>query len=278
MYLGYSLPTDWTYAGTAVFTGTTAANLHGRDTSKKAIITWPTATQTTAINITIAGNRGAGFSPRVAGMIGLSLPVGTKITITGKLVAGGTQALGGNSTGQRTALMPDGTVGIHWVFDAALPPCNGYTITVFNDVNGSATLTSGQTVTIEQIQFAPAVYMDHQVGWNSGRSNPASSITRTLGGQINSVRRPSWRRRSLVPLRLTGNQMRGNGLDNALDYETLLSIVCNDPFVWLIENGTTPALIQRSGMFGVVTNVPDVDNNAGGYYQPNAIDFEEIPA
>lgn len=279
MLLGYQLPQDWAYAGTAAWVNTSAPCLHNRDTSSPAIFTWPTGAQTLGTTVTIVATRAAGFAPRAAMMVGLSLPVGTKITVEGRAAAGhGVLALGGNSTTQRTALMPDGTVGIMWVFDAGLAAIDGYTITIYNDVNLAVLIPAGSIQSIKEANVCPAVYMPHTRGWLSGRNDPYTKIVRRRGGNVSVESLPSWR---YVSMRIHHGNLaafRQSGLDNGLDYEKVLAILAKDRFVLVFDDTSTPDLIQRSGLFGLCLKWPEITQTAGRVYQLGQFEFEEIPS
>jgi hypothetical protein len=274
MLLGHSIPQDWTYAiDGGVFT-TASADLHNRNPGDKTRVLLPGAA-----TITITATRDTPIVPRVGALLGLvGVPAGTRASIAGKAVDGSVIDLGGNSATQRTAMLPDGSISIWWVFDDGLPACVGYALTLYSDGALGTAIPGGAVLDIGEINIATAVCLPHEPGWTQTRQNTAT-VARTLGGAVARVSRPHWRKMSIRPAWADHAYARGAALAGGLSYESLLARLAGDPFVMLIEAPDLGAdLIQSSGLFGVVTNMPSIQSLAGPLYQYEQFEFEEVPS
>lgn len=280
MILCYNLPTGADYLiGPPALSGIL---LQSRSPRERTRLQFPSGAQTTATTVAIVADPvyadSRAFSPRGGYMLSVKgLPVGMKVTIRG--FASGTPVnLGGNSMTQRLGLLPDGTTGLYWVFDAGLPATvTSYRLDIYNDVNGSVAVPPSTVFELGEVNIAPGVFMDHEVGWKQGRTMQAK-LQRSLEGQVFGVVRPSWRIKSIKPIFGNEGAARGSTLDNGMDYETLLATIAADPYILVFDVVTTPDLTQRSGMFGICTKLPSIESLAGAYYQLDTFDFEEVPS
>lgn len=277
MRLAYLPPDDWTYA-LAGGAWVSDVRLHNRIPRERTRVRY-TAGATTASKLVITATRPTPFSPRAGAMLSLvGVPVGTKVEIVGVAAAGGGLFdIGGNSKSQRVGYLPDGSTGIVWDFNAGLVATVGYSLAIFNDVNGAAAFAADTLFEIGEIVVAPAVTLPHEMGWGQGRVDP-SKVDRTAGGSIARVRRPNWRKMTVRPLFGDEDQARSGALENGLSYERLLSILADDPFVLVIEEPDRgAALIQSSALFGIVTKLPDLNSVSGPYFQFQEFEFEGVP-
>jgi hypothetical protein len=273
MLLGHTPPRDWSYTIEGGMFSTAAADLHNRNPGDKTRILLPDG----AAALTITATRDTPIVPRVGAMLGLKgVPANTRATIAGKAADGGAIDLGGNAATQRTTALPDGGIGIWWVFADGLPACTGYTLTLYNDGALGTPIPSGATLDIGEINIAPAVHLPHVTGWTQTRHD-SSTVSRTLGGAVARVGRPHWRKMSIRPGAAAQKYARGTALAGGLSYESLLAMLASDPFVLLIEEPNRgPEIIQSSGLFGIVTNMPSIQSVGGPFYQFEQFEFEEI--
>lgn len=281
MYIGNPLPKDWAYTlggsgGQALAAGSSWDYLHDRQTGPAASFTFCTGSQNTSKNVTITGVRSSTFIPKIGMMVSMKgVPVGTKVTVAGKNGATNV-ALGGNALTLRTVLLPDGSVGLKWLFGSPTA-IDTEVYTIYNDVNGVASIAAGQAMSIGEANICSAEYMQHELGWKRNRPS-TQKIVRALGGTAYyNQAGTNWGLLNVRPIQGDINQARNGGLANSSDMEKITASLAADPFCMVYEQTDTDQIMQRSGMLAVATKIPDLTNLAGNYFQFDSFTFEEIP-
>ena len=166
MWIAYTPPTDpmvsisdGTFVGDS--DGSELFNGQPRDVSRAQ---WPSGTMTTSTTIAVQATFPSMPLPAVGAFLGLSLPAGTKVVIKARA--------DGNSATGRTILRSDGTVGLVWYFAKVahwptIEPADdinitGIKITIYNDVNGSASIAASSFSDLGEVFISPADYIPLQ--------------------------------------------------------------------------------------------------------------------
>jgi hypothetical protein len=240
-------------------------------------VQWPPGAQTIATTLDIVTMGWGGFLPRVGALLSLSgVPVGLKVVVVGIDLDGNIVDLGGNSQTQRTVRMVDGSIGLYWLFGIGLPQLDGYIVSFYNDVSGHTYFAANALFEIGFLNLAPGATLPHEPSGDFGRT-PIRKMVRKLGGGVSSTTQTSYRTMSVRPSASLVAKARANGLDNGMDYESLLFVLANNPYVLVIEDTSSADAIQRSGMFGICANSPSMTRRARPSFQMGVLDLEEIP-
>lgn len=216
MLLSYARPAgiSWFIVGTgAAFLTDQAALTNGRPGSATRI-QWLSGAQTTASVLKIQGGWSAyGYNnvQRMAGVIGTTLPVGTKI------IASLSTGIGYNvaPTETRVIQRPDGVRVALFVFPDGLPGTFAVQFAIYNDVNGYATIDAGSTFDIGELWVGPAVEWCIRPTYESGRED-LSKMQLSIGGQPFPVRRRSMATSQIEISPVTYDQAYG-GIDTLVE-------------------------------------------------------------
>lgn len=208
---------------------------------------------------------------RIVAALGLTCPAGTALTLTGKRAGdpGYTYALGGNASTQTVVQLPDGSRAAWFV----LPAANTHLVGLQLAVAANA-FDIGELVALQAVDVA------HKIEWSVERIDPSVS-ERTLGGGLNTVRRRSYRRLRVAFTPAGLAEVRGNGLANGMDWDSLTCAVAGSSRVagiprWHTPTGGVDAMnLHRTGLFGAVS--PGAVGHLGGDYYESGWVFEEIP-
>lgn len=278
MLIGHSLPTDWTLSITGGAFLTDPDPLQDRKPLEAVQIEWPAGAQTTSTAVQIAGIRGQAFRPRLAALLGTSFRVGQRVEIIGQRSgdAGYTYGLGGNSMTQLLALLPDGSVGCGWVFADGLDPIVAWRITIYNDVGGAVVIEAEEECLAGEVVVCPALDIPHAMGLNESWVDP-SPVRRTLAAQIDRVPRTPYRSMTIQPIRGTKAEARGAALVDGMDFQRLLALFARDPYTLCVPYSDTPAEIQSSMIFGVVSGL-GIDGLPGRWTRMEKLTLSEVPA
>lgn len=278
MLLGYDLPRDWTYAIDAGAFLTDATALHDRMPAEAVQLKWDsTDPQTVTTAVTISATRTQPFVSRLAALLGTDLPEGLRVELRGRRPAdaGNTYELGGNSLTQRLVRQPEGSVGCHWVLAEGLDPIIGYGLTIYNDASSVVAIAPEAELLIGEIIVAPAIDLPHEVGveetWSEQRTQAS------VGAQVSVVSRAMYRTLRVQPTFSTHADAREGALPGGLDWQTVQAALARDPFTLAVLYDESPELIQRTGMFGVISGL-GIGGLAGRYQRPKSITVREVPA
>src|SRR5690606_24663700 len=118
--------------------------------------------------------------PRLAGLVGLTLPEGTRI------VCGLRRATdsGFDYVTAETRIFQrlDGVRVAWFAFDADLDPCIGVEFAIYNDVNGAAVIEEDSTVEVGETWIGRGSDWCIRTQYESGRED-LSTLNKSVGGQ-----------------------------------------------------------------------------------------------
>lgn len=174
----------WSLVGTgAAFLTSEDALTDGRPTSATRI-QWLSGTQTTSSVLTLRGTWiTGGVDIRLVGLVGLTLPVGTKIVCKREfdLSWGGPQEA-------RVIERADGVRVAWFYFDEDSQERTGFEFEIYNDVNGSASIVANSTFDIGEAWGGLCQQWCIRPEYQSGRDD-LSVMKQSIGGQPFPVRR-----------------------------------------------------------------------------------------
>jgi hypothetical protein len=239
---------------------------------------WLSGAQTTDSVLALRGSWSTGFAPRVVGLIGLSLPVGTLISLAFRRPADADYSYLADTYSQRVVQLPDGSRCAWLVLDAGVDAAIGIEYRIANDVDGASAIAAGAPVDVGEAWVGPAVDVAHEVGWARGINDP-TVVRRSRGGQaFGSVLR-SWRTLQARLAIADEGEVRGNGLANASDWELVeAALAGGEPCVAIPRwRGQTADYLQRTALFAIATQQGNIQH-AGGSLYGRDYSFEEVPA
>lgn len=202
---------------------------------------------------------------RIVAALGLTCPVDTQLTLTGRL-PGGTYdyALGGASATQRVVELVDGSRAAWWV----LPANNGALVGLQLEVDADA-FDLGELVVLQGVE------VEHEPGSSTDRMDP-SVIERTLGGGVNTVARRTYRRLRVRPAADYLAAARGGALANGMDWERLVFAMSVSARVAVATHWATPVDLHRTAIYGRAAPAA-IAHKSGPMYGSDDWTFEEIP-
>lgn len=170
----------------------------------------------------------SGALPALGGyMLGLRLedgdmPIGVPVEVRGKRAGDPdyTYALGGNSLTEVTRLMPDGSVGVCWLFDAGLDSIVGWEVKIFNDNDGDTFADADTRLRIGEMEPAEGVAACIAHGW-SRKIEPGSEVERTKGQQPHEVEGVDIRVLEFARIPTLSEDEFLQGLANDLDWQRI---------------------------------------------------------
>ncbi|MBN8714154.1 MAG: hypothetical protein J0H50_09270 [Xanthomonadales bacterium] len=157
MLISHSRPSDiaWSLIGTGAAWLTDADVLTNGRPAAAARLQWLSGTQTTASVLTLRGTWTTACAPRVVALLGLTLPVGTLITLAFRRPADADYTYLADLPSQRVVQLPDGSRCAWFALDAGLDPVIGVEYRIHNDVNGSASIAAGSAIDIGEAWVGP---------------------------------------------------------------------------------------------------------------------------
>jgi hypothetical protein len=181
--------------------------------------------------VAIRGDWLTAATMRGAWMLALSLeggefPAGVKFEVRGKRAGdvGYPYALGGNSLTEVSREMPDGSIGICWLFDDDLDPIVGIEIRIFNDANGATWADADTYVRIGEADVSEGIELCIAHGWSTSRDIRTQG-QRTLGSQLHEVARVDFRVLEFALAPALDSAARLAGLANGTDWERIASLI-----------------------------------------------------
>lgn len=238
-------------------------------------IQWLSGDQTTASELILRATWGTALVPRVLGLIGLTLPVGTLIKLALRRPADAGYTYQVDTYSQRVVQLPDGSRCAWFVLPAALDAVIGTGFQILNDVNGSATIAAGSAFDVGELWVGPAVEIPHEKDWTRA-FNDASRKSRSKGGQLYTVQQRGWRTLQATFAYAAMEAVRQGGLANGMDWETLEAALAGGAPCVGVTRFDSAAEIQRTAIFGTAT-LAGMRHLSGPLYS-GGIQFEEVPA
>lgn len=253
------------------------APLTDRSPASRVALTWSSGAQTTASTVSLVAD--CDVTPRMVALLGVDLPSGLKVELWGKrgIDAGFTYNLGGNSQSQDLVTFDDGSVGAVWVLADGLDQVEKLELRFFNDVAGVAVIAASAPFEIGEVVIAEAVEVAIETGWRFDNKDP-SKARRTLGSQIDRVRRTGYRTLNCTPCFATTAEARSGGLGSTTDWQRIMAAMRADPYLLAVVHSSTSADIQDTAIFGIATKTPSLEALSGPYYGPGELVIEEVPS
>jgi len=282
MLISYNRPSDiaWSLigAGSAWLSDDAGDALTNGRPAAASRLQWLSGAQTTGSILTLRGTWGSAFAPRVVGLVGLTLPVGTLITLALRRPADDGYTYVADVPQQRVVQLPDGSRCVWFVLDDVLDPVIGVEYRIANDVNGSASIAADVAIDIGEAWVGPTVEIPHDAGWSRGISDP-STLRRSKGSQLFATPQRSWR---VLQLQFSPDgeaDVRGDGLTGGTDWEQIeAALISGTPCVAIPRwRGQTADYLQRTALLAAVTKQADIQHLAGSLYNRSMV-FEELPA
>lgn len=236
---------------------------------------WLSGAQTTASVFTLRGTWGTAVSPRVVGLLGLTLPAGTLITLAFRRPADAGYTYLADVPSQRVTQLPDGSRCAWFVLDAGLDPVIGVEYRIANDVDGAASIAADSTFDIGEAWVGPAVEVDHQADWKYGVTDP-SVTRRSKGSQLFGTDQRPFRTLQTTFARAALTAVRGGGLEDGMDWETVIASLRGSSRGVSVQRFDTASEVQRTAMFGKFT-FDSIAHIAGTLYT-GGVSIEEAPA
>lgn len=203
---------------------------------------------------------------RMVAALGLTCPVGTALTLTGKRQgdAGFAYALGANAATQTVVDLVDGSRAAWFVLPADNAPLVGLQLQV-----EAGAFDIGELVALQGVE------VPHEPGAALDRIDP-SVAERTLGGGINVVSRRTYRR---VRARPTADYLaaaKRDGLANGMDWERLVFAMRASARLAVATRWEDVEELQRTALYGRA--LPSaITHRAGNLFGTDDWTFEEIP-
>lgn len=276
MLILHSMPaiTGVTLSAGAWLVADGGAAMHDGRPTRRAALSWPVGTPSIGQYVAITLQLTAPVRLRGVAALGLSVPAGTRVEFLGP--AG--QGLGGNTVGDVTRTMPDGTTGLIAVADDTGIADASVTMRIYNDCNGLPWATAGMPVYIGEVFAGGGVEVELGSDWSVEHEDP-SQATRTRGSQLNTVR---WSPYRVLSGRLVATHaaLVFYGADGS-DWTSLRAALAGDSRCiviprWRRTGALDPDAMNATGMYGV-GRVANIQHLGGDYYEAG-VRFEEVPA
>lgn len=285
MLIAYSMPALTSLALTATqagaaFLGSTEDGLTDTLPARVARLQWMTAAgQVIADHITLSLRLSVSKAYRVACVLGLTLPIGTKVRAELYDAHSGGALVAAITT--RTQELPDGTVGAWFVWPSGTPASIRLDVLVYNDVAGSASIGIETVFEIGEIAVMPAIEVAHESDWSDERIDPSESVM-TRDSQPATVGRVAYRKLDATLSASGAAAARGGGLSDGMDWSKLRRTFEADARVMAIPRWRNDALaidldwVAQSALYGTARMGAIV--HLGGDVYGAQVAFIEAPA
>lgn len=264
-------------AGGGRFLNSTEDGLVDGLPARVARLEWFVAAGTTATALTIPVSYGAAYPHRLAVVRGLTLPAGTLMRVSLLDASSAVVAY----LDQRAVLFGDGTVGAWFIFPAGTLPSKFAELSIYNDINGVASITSAEVFEIGEFAVMPLVDIAIQEDWSDESIDPTET-TLTRDSQPASVVRLPYRKVEVMLSASTYAQAYDGALDGGMDLVRLREAFAGDaPVVaiprWRSEAGVlVQSLVDSTAVFGTA-RMSKLQHIGGDYYDAGVV-FTESPA
>jgi hypothetical protein len=281
-HIGHSRPTGVTWSKSSSGTGgeitTGSANVDDGRPDTLMRCKWGTGTQTTASHFTLIAEWDDALVPGLVGLSNISLPTGTKIDVSFRRSSdtAGTYPYMPTmqNNGQRIVEGPRGEKACWILIDAGASAVVGCAIKISNNVNGSASITSGTVFEIGEAVIAVRDSIDIHPKWTNERVDPTThsySRSRTPYAQAEQGYRE-------MKFRIATT--RRNEL---LGMETLFAKLDRGQHaVWIPRavddvGAFSASELHRTARIGMALSLPSQDHEAGPWYSSRDITVIESP-
>lgn len=287
MLIVHSRPTDATVtidgsAGGAL--ATSADMLFDNMPDSVTRFTWPSGAQTTSTVLKVQVLWGTEFIPGGWAMLNTTLPAGTKIVAHLKRPADTDYTyVPASGEIQRVVELPRGERVAMGAFPAGLDPCVGLELAIFNDVNGSASITASSVQDIGEIVFGLGTELNIKMDFGISQVDP-SATDRTQSSQIAVDADPPYRELTFTPCIRRETDVFGDSAALSVeDFEELWAKLDRDQFALFIPKYRDSAgsysaqLLHRTAVFGRAKKGPGARHLALDWYEHGEVVVEECP-
>lgn len=253
MLISYSRPESiaWSLTGAGAAFLTDEDRLTNGRPESGTRIQWLSGAQTTASVLALRGIWPSATTIRLCGLVGLTLPVGTKIVCG--LRRPKDSGYNYHPAECRVVQRIDGVRVAWFPFDADLDPCIGVEFAVYNDVNGSASIEADSTFSVGEAWIGEGEAWCIRPQYESSRAD-LSRLVKSIGGQPFPVRRRAEALSQLefTPQVYTDAYARTGSLadlrERMLAYEPVVVVpITGEPFT---RTPITLANVNRHAEFG----------------------------
>jgi hypothetical protein len=278
MKISYNRPAiAWSLlgAGAAWLSDDAGAALTNGRPAAVSRLQWLSGAQTTASILTLRGTWATAFAPGVLALLGLTLPVGTLITLAFRRPADAGYTYQADVASQRVVQLPDGSRCAWFVLADGLDPVIGVEYRLHNDVNGAASIAADSAFEVGEAWVGPTVEILHTADWKDVDNDP-SVTKRSKGSQPFTVEVRGFRTLQAPFAIAKLAAVRGGGLAGGADQQLLRAAVRAGQRVAAVTRFDTPAEIQRTAVFGVARF--DAIAHLSGPNYTSGITVDEAPA
>lgn len=251
-----------------------AALINGRPAAASRA-QWLSGAQTTASVLALRGSWSTALVPRVLALLGVTLPVGTLISLAFRRAADADYTYLAGTYSQRVVQLPDGSRCAWFVLPDGLDAVIGVEYRIANDVNGAAQIAAGSVFDVGEAWVAPTVDIPHASDWKDSDNDP-SVTRRSKGSQPFTTPVRGYRTLQMTFALAKLPAVRGGGLANGMDWQTIRASVRASARVVVVPRFNTPLEIQRTAVFGVAKFDPIAHLQGPDYNGSMSID--EAPA
>ncbi len=246
--------------------------------------TWPSGAQTTSTVLRLQLTWGAAQVLRGWALLNTSLPEGTRIVVALKRPAdSGFTYSPASGTEQRVVTKPRGERLAMGVFPAGLDAAIGIELAIYNDVNGSASITASSAQDVGEIVIGSGSLVDHEKSWAIDLVDP-TIIERSESSQPWAQAQPPYRELSWTPAYLDEGAVFGDAAAPTVeDFEELWAKLDRGQQALFIPRYLDAAgaysaqLLHRSAIFGTARKAPQTKHLAGPLYGFGEVLVTEAP-
>lgn len=242
-------------------------------------VKWISGAQTTSSVLKLRGEWKDAVVPGMLHIAGTSLPAGTKITVAWRRSSDSIGTYPYTPTAlnnpQRIVVGPRGGKSCTILLESGASPVVGVEVTIWNDVDGVASIVADSTFTISAVIPCSTTDVRIAAGVEIALVDPTSTN--------NSMNRTSYSAASL-PYRQMSCAFRTASLDDWLtQYEQLIASIDRGQYAVYVPRSTDTAgafsakIAQAEAMIGVATKLPSRKHIALAWYSAAGLVVDEVP-
>ena len=284
MLIGHSRPSGitWTVSGTGATIVTTTGNLGDGLPDTLSRFTFNTGMQSTSTVLRLRADWAGAIGPGLVGLSNISLPAGTKITVSFRRAGdtAGTYPYAPTllNTGnlQRVYAQPRGEQTAWLIVPAGATPVIGCEIQIWNDVNGTAAIVAGAPFTIGEAVIASTTELCVSPGITIEPGSPGT-INQSGSKQVRGVPDNPFRTLSFKLATADQTAYIGGALDQLLaKIDRLQSAVYiaryRDP-----SGAFSEQLLHNFAMIGAAQKLPAINHIEGKFFGTGQMTVVESP-
>lgn len=229
----------------------------------KSRLSWITGTQTTTSETVIKATWATAIVPRVAALIGTTLPEGLKVTIDFYTDALSPAAWGYHSTTGYVITMNNGTTAVWFVLPSGLDSVTGIKFHLVNEVSGATAIDAGDAIDIGELWVGSSDKYQLKRSIQDDLVDPTIR-NRTLGQQVYATKRLPYRKLTFDMALVGDAQVDTTRVLRATTAQSVPAVLIIDPDK------------LESALFGNITSFGLSTGGDGPHWQPS-VSFEEMP-